>query len=102
MRLGVADLGFHVRQLFSLVTSHKPFLHLILQMVLSNGGVWPQIPSRFSNVIKGVACAQTSIHLRMQVKYPQVVYACVSLSFSVAVLKVVVSLLQCQIGKIVT
>ena len=40
--------------------------------------------------------------LRMQVKYPQVVYACVSLSFSVVVLKVVVSLLQCQIGKIVT
>ena len=37
---------------------------LILQMVASIGGVWPQLPSHFSNAIKGVACAQTSILLK--------------------------------------
>ena len=41
---------------------------LILQSVFLVGGVWPQLPSYFSNAIKCVACAQTSIPLRNAIK----------------------------------
>ena len=65
----------------------------ILQTLFSVGGVWPKLPSRFRNAIKGVACVQTSVPLRNAIKISClqqiVVYTYVSLSFSaVAVLTV--------------
>ena len=64
--------------------------------------MWSQLPYRFKNVIKGVACVQTSITLRIAIEISclqKVVYAYVTSSFS-TVVALVVSLLRHQNGKI--
>ena len=43
---------------------------LILQSMFSVGGVWPQLPSRFRNASKGVACVQTFVPFRNAIKVP--------------------------------
>ena len=50
------------------IAEHLSARLLILQSVFLVGGMWPQLPSRFSNAIKGVACVQTSVLLRNAIK----------------------------------
>ena len=51
-----------------LIAEHLSARLLILQSVFLVGGMWPQLLSRFSNAIKGVACVQTSLLLRNAIK----------------------------------
>ena len=50
------------------IASHLSARLLILRSVFSVGWVWPQLLSRFRNVSKGVACAQTSVLFRNAIK----------------------------------
>ena len=66
-RLLVITLCYFVFQRL-LIAEHLSARLPILQSVLLVGGVWPQLLSYFSNAMKGVACAQTSILLRNAIK----------------------------------
>ena len=85
-----------------LIAEHLSVRLLILESVFLVSGVWPQLPSYFSNAMKGVACVQTSVLLRNAIKISCLQKLCIYVSLSLsAVVALVVSLSQRQNGKIV-